>query len=129
VPRRYRGKDTNWWSNVLGLYDRTVDQLKSPREKFGGKPHISGTKGGHTLNLHQFASDGVTLLGRVTELDRTTVKLAQDLHKNLATADQFEANLVTRIDSYISKHKLTSRQKVCRNSQPALSRPSEMSLT
>jgi putative flavoprotein involved in K+ transport len=37
VPRRYRGKDANWWSERLGLYDRTVDQLPSPRAKFAGK--------------------------------------------------------------------------------------------
>jgi len=112
VPRRYRGRDINWWSNVLGLYGRTVDQLKYPREKFGGKPHISGTKGGHTLNLHQFANDGVTLLGRVTELDGDTVKLAHDLHKNLAAADRWEANFVARIDSYIEKHGLTIPQEI-----------------
>jgi putative flavoprotein involved in K+ transport len=103
VPRRYRGKDINWWSDALGLYDRTVDQLNSTREKFGGKPHISGTRGGHTLNLHQFAGDGVTLVGRVTELDGTTVKLARDLHANLAAADQFEANLTGKIDTYIER--------------------------
>jgi putative flavoprotein involved in K+ transport len=112
VPRRYRGRDINWWSNVLGLYDRTVDQLRSPHEKFGGKPHISGTRGGHTLSLHQFARDGVTLLGRVTELDGATVEVARDLHKNLAAADQFEANLVARIDSYIEKHRLAVRKEV-----------------
>ena len=106
VPRRYRGRDINSWSNTLGLYERTVDQLNSPREKFGGKPHISGTKGGHTLNLHQFASDGVTLLGRVTELDGVTLKVARDLHKNLASGDQFERNLVAGIDSYIGKRRL-----------------------
>jgi putative flavoprotein involved in K+ transport len=101
VPRRYRGKDINWWSNELGLYERTVADLKSPREKFAGKPHISGTMGGHTLNLHQFASDGVNLLGRVTEVKDNTVFLAHDLQKNLAAADEFEANLAARIDSFI----------------------------
>jgi putative flavoprotein involved in K+ transport len=106
MPRRYRGRDINWWRNALGLYERTVDQLASLREKVGSYAHVSGTKGGHTLNLHRFASDGVTLLGRVTELDSTTVKLARDLHKNLAAADQLEANLVARIDSYIEKHEL-----------------------
>lgn len=106
VPRRYRGRDINLWSDILGLYDRTVDELKSPREKFSPKPHISGTKGGHTLNLHQFASDGVSLVGRVTGLDDQTVKLARDLHMNLTAADEFEANLVARIDSYIEKRGL-----------------------
>jgi putative flavoprotein involved in K+ transport len=111
VPRRYRGKDINWWSNALGLYERTVDQLKSLRERFGGNPHVSGTKGGHTLNLHRFASDGVSLLGRVTALDGVTVKLARDLHKNLAAADQWEANLVAKIDNYIEKHELAIPQE------------------
>src|SRR6516164_1935341 len=115
VPRRYRGKDINWWSNVLGLYNRTVDQLKSPREKFGGKPHISGTKGGHTLNLHQFARDGVTLLGRVTELKDNSILLAHDLYKNLAAADQFESNLTARIDSFIHRQRLTFPKEVLPN--------------
>jgi putative flavoprotein involved in K+ transport len=112
VPRRYRGKDINWWSNVLGLYERTVDQLKFSREKFGGKPHISGTKGGHTLNLHQFAIDGVTLVGRVTELGGTVVRCAHDLNKNIAAADQFETNLVARIYSYIKKNRLSYREEI-----------------
>ena len=107
VPRRYRGKDINWWTDTLGLYERTVDELKSPRDKFASKPHISGTMGGHTLNLHQFASDGVNLLGRVTELKDNLVLLAHDLYKNLAAADQFEANLTARIDSFIHRQSLT----------------------
>jgi putative flavoprotein involved in K+ transport len=100
VPRRYRGKDVNWWSNALGLYDRTVGELTSPGNRFDAKPHISGAKGGHTINLHQFASDGVTLLGRVVELDDARVRLARDLHKNLAAADRFEANITAKIDGY-----------------------------
>jgi putative flavoprotein involved in K+ transport len=112
VPRRYRGKDINWWRNALGLYERTVDQVTSLREKVGSYAHISGREGGHTLNLHRFAGDGVTLLGRVTELDSATVKLARDLHKNLAAADQLEANLVARIDSYIQKHELVIPQEM-----------------
>jgi putative flavoprotein involved in K+ transport len=112
VPRRYRGRDINWWRSTLGLYERTVDQLTSLREKFGSYAHVTGTGGGHTLNLHRFASDGVTLLGRVTEMDSATVKLARDLHRNLAAADQWEANLVARIDSYIEKHELAIPQEM-----------------
>jgi putative flavoprotein involved in K+ transport len=89
-----------------------VDQLTSLREKFGSYAHVTGTGGGHTLNLHRFGSDGVTLLGRVTELDSATVKLARDLHRNLAAADQWEANLVARIDSYIEKHELAIPQEM-----------------
>jgi putative flavoprotein involved in K+ transport len=83
-----------------------MDELKSPREKFASKPHISGTMGGHTLSLHQFAADGVNLLGRVTELKDHTIFLAHDLYKNLSAGDQFEANLTARIDSYIKREGL-----------------------
>jgi putative flavoprotein involved in K+ transport len=69
TPRRYRGMDANWWSAKLGLYDRTVGELPSAKAKFSGKPHISGTRGGHTLNLHQFARDCVVLLGHLAGVD------------------------------------------------------------
>src|SRR5215471_16564319 len=106
VPRRYRGKDSNWWSEKLGIYDRSVDQLPSPRAKFAGKPHISGKDGGHTLNLHQFARDGVILVGHLQGVDDGKIKLAQDLKENLAKADKFEAEFVKAIDEYIIKTKM-----------------------
>jgi len=112
APRRYRGKDINWWSNQLGLYEKTVDELPSPRAKFAGKPHISGTRGGHTLNLHQFAADGVRLVGKVLDIDGTTVRLARDMHENLANADQFAANLVGMIDSYIARMRLDAPEEI-----------------
>jgi putative flavoprotein involved in K+ transport len=42
TPRRYRGRDANWWLAELGHYDRKVSELPSPNAKFSGKPHISG---------------------------------------------------------------------------------------
>jgi len=103
VPRRYRGKDANWWSEKLGLYDRTADQLPSPRAKFAGKPHISGTQGGHTLNLHQFARDGVALLGHLQGVENGKLKLAPDLWDNLAGADAHEAEFLKSVDAYIAR--------------------------
>jgi putative flavoprotein involved in K+ transport len=102
TPRRYRGRDANWWFARLGAYDRRVGDLPSPRAKFAGKPHISGTKGGHTLNLHQFARDGVTLLGRLESIEGNMVKLAPDLHNNLAAADRAEAEFTKAVDAYVA---------------------------
>lgn len=103
APRRYRGKDVNEWHDLMGTYDRTVDKLPSPTAKFSGKPHISGKDGGHTINLHQFARDGVVLLGRVRGVRREELLLASDLKENLAKADKFEADLIHRIDEFIAK--------------------------
>ena len=103
TPRRYRGKDANWWLEKLGQYDKTVAELPSPKAKFSGKPHISGTRGGHTLNLHQFARDGVVLLGHLRGVHEGKIELAPDLHENLAAADQFEADFVKQVHAYIAR--------------------------
>jgi putative flavoprotein involved in K+ transport len=112
VPRRYRGKDANWWHDRMGDYARTVDQLPSPQAKFTSKPMISGTNGGHTLNLHQFAHDGVTLLGRIQGVKDGRVILAQDLKENLACADKFEDDFVKSIDEFIAKNGLHAPKEV-----------------
>ena len=103
VPRRYRGRDANWWSDRIGLYDRTVDVLPHPKAKFAAKALISGAKGGHTLNLHQFARDGIVLLGHLRRVDKGKITFAPDLHDNLAKADQHEADFTRAVDSYVAK--------------------------
>ena len=104
VPRRYRGRDTYRWVEALGLIDRTVDQLKSPREKFEVNPTVSGKDGGRTLNLHQFARDGVVLLGRLTGVEVETLVFGSTLKDDLSKADQFEANVVQAVDKHISEN-------------------------
>jgi putative flavoprotein involved in K+ transport len=76
VPRRYRGKDIFWWLEEIGTMRRTVGQLKNPREKFRSNPHLSGGRGGHTLSLHQFARDGVVLLGHLIRATQTKVAIS-----------------------------------------------------
>jgi putative flavoprotein involved in K+ transport len=105
TPRRYRGKDVNWWMDQMGAFTtKTVDQLPSPKAKFAGKPHVSGKGGGRTLNLHQFARDGVQILGHVREAAGGRLTLAPDLHDSLRKSDQFEADLVKSIDEFIEKN-------------------------
>ena len=102
VPRRYRGKDIIWWTNQRGGFDRTVDTLPSPKAKFVAHSHLSG-KGlrGHTLNLHQFARDGVVLLGHLLGIEGSKIILAPDLRESLAKVDEHEANLKKAIDQYV----------------------------
>lgn len=111
VPRRYRGKDVYEWLHLSGFLDRTVEQLPSPQARFAGNPHISGRDGGHTLNLHQFARDGVVLLGRLQGAQDGRIGLAPDLKDNLAKADKFEAEAVKLIDGYIQKTGLDAPQE------------------
>lgn len=101
VPRRFRGKDIYEWANLIGLLDRTPAQLRASQERFASNPLVSGKDGGHTLNLHRFARDGMHLLGRAQGALDGKVFFALDLAENLAFSDQFEKNLLQRIDGYI----------------------------
>ena len=103
IPRRYRGKDITWWMNFVGFLDRTVDQLPSPKAKFEASAHGTGKDGGHTINLHQFARDGVVLLGHIQNMQEDRITMVPDLKENLVKADKAEADLVIQIDEYIEK--------------------------
>jgi putative flavoprotein involved in K+ transport len=106
TPRRYRGRDVHQWGQMLGMWDRTVEQLQSPREKFEVHATISGKAGGRTLNLHQFARDGVVLLGRLRDVEDGTLVLGPDLRDHLAEADQFEAGATAAVDEYIEQNEI-----------------------
>ena len=110
APRRYRGKDVVAWLSQIGFFDMTPDKLPVPKEKFA-PPHVSGTHGGHTLNLHQFARDGVTLLGRVRGATDSMLSFAPDLHESLTRADQFELEVQKMIDGYIQANGLDAPEE------------------
>jgi putative flavoprotein involved in K+ transport len=98
------------WLSQIGFFDLTPDKLPVPREKFS-PPHVSGTMGGHTLNLHQFARDGVTLLGHLRGANGCAISLAPDLHESLARADQFERWGQKMIDGYVQANGLEAPEE------------------
>jgi putative flavoprotein involved in K+ transport len=101
VPRRYRGRDINDWFTQMGMFDTDVEQLKSPQDKFAPHPQISGKNGGESLNLHQFARDGVVLLGHVRDARNGRLIIAPDLKETLSKVDQFETNALKMIDDHV----------------------------
>jgi putative flavoprotein involved in K+ transport len=103
APRRYRGRDGYYWAMDLGFFDRTADQLPSLQARFAASLQLSGQGGGHTLNLHQFARDGVQLLGRTQGVADGRLYFAPDLRENLASGDRFEAEFIQGIDRLIER--------------------------
>jgi putative flavoprotein involved in K+ transport len=101
VPRRYRGKDVTRWLFEMGFFDRTVEQLPSPKAKFAGSLQGTGKDGGHSINLHQFASDGVILLGHIRDAQEDRIILAPDLMETLAKTDQAQADFIKQVNEYI----------------------------
>ncbi len=106
LPRRYRGRDIVDWLDRIGFFDLPLEQMPPGATRFDSIPHLSGTDGGHTLNLHQFARDGVTLLGRLSDASGSALSFEPDLYDNLASTDSFEAEGRGMIDDYIAAHEL-----------------------
>ena len=80
IPRRYRGKDYTWWYLAMGEGDTTIDQRgEEPPPRL-----LTGVGGGHDLDLHQLAGNGVVLLGRVLGGGDGNLTIAADLGENLA---------------------------------------------
>lgn len=104
APRRYRGRDVMRWVADMGMFDQPVGSLPTPAAKFAANPHLSGTRGGHTINLHRLAREGVTLLGRFAGVRDGRLRFAPDLHPNLSAADDFAATLRQLVDDYVREH-------------------------
>ena len=71
------------------------------RENQRGLGNITGRDGGRALNLHQFARDGVRLLGRIQAIDGAVVTLAPDLAASLTAVDRLTADFRDAVDAYI----------------------------
>lgn len=112
VPRRYRGKDIIEWLQMIGLFELTPEQLPPGMGKFEGIPHLTGADGGHTINLHQFARDGITLLGHLHHAEENKIVFAPDLHNSLSVVDNFESEAITMIDDYIAKNELNQPEEI-----------------
>jgi len=102
LPRRYRGRDGMAWWNDLGRFDTTEDQAPDPRGRFAPNPHLTGARGGYTINLHRLARDGVRLIGRIVDGGEDRLAIAPDLHERLAGVDRIAAGICRQIDELIA---------------------------
>jgi putative flavoprotein involved in K+ transport len=101
APRRVNGRDIFEWLDVLGDFDRTVDELPD-LEAAKRVPlfPLSGANGGEDLGLDRLARHGVTITGRLQGFFGTRAEFADDLGANLAAADARLRKLVRRIDEH-----------------------------
>jgi putative flavoprotein involved in K+ transport len=93
--RRYRGRDVFWW-----YYTAKLDQFRGDEGNPRGLGNITGRDGGRALNLHQFARDGVCLLGRIQAIDGAVVTLASDLAASLTAVNRLTADFRDAVEAY-----------------------------
>ncbi|MEM5774149.1 MAG: NAD(P)-binding domain-containing protein, partial [Anaerolineaceae bacterium] len=108
LPRRYRGRDIFYWLEQMGFFNRTADLLPGLADRFKANVQVSGTAGGHTINLHRFARDGVRLVGRLAGGAGDMIRFLPDLKQNLAYTDRFEQETLRQLDQLIERSGMTA---------------------
>ncbi|MFW9971597.1 MAG: flavin-containing monooxygenase [Candidatus Odinarchaeota archaeon] len=111
IPRSYRGKDLTYWGIELKLYDKTVDELDDLSERLVSNAHVSGVNGGHTVNLHKYAKDGVILLAKIVRSNDFKLYFDKNLHQLLTKADSLEKEICPAIDKIIEKNNLDAPEE------------------
>ncbi|HQU37599.1 MAG TPA: hypothetical protein PLR65_13520, partial [Anaerolineales bacterium] len=108
---RYRRKEIYQWLRDTKFNDQSPDKIPSLKARLGGNPQVTGKNGGHSLNLHQFARDGVTLLGHIADAQGGKGMVKPDLKEKLAKSDQGEKNIAAMIDKYIEANSIDAPQE------------------
>ncbi len=103
MPRRYRGRDFIWWLSAMGL-DQTPVAARGPDATL---PLITGAYGGHTLDLRDFAAQGMVLLGRLRAIEGRTLRFAADLRASIAAGDAAYRAFLERADNHVAAHGLS----------------------
>ena len=104
APRRYRGREIlEWWIDMKFI-DITFDSLEDKTISKAAQPQISGLgRYGHSLSLQHLARKGAVILGRLLDVEDSTIILDDDAATNVKFADEFSQRLKDGIDSYLKQ--------------------------
>ena len=104
LPRQYRGMDIFWWLDMIGSFDKTIDDVDDVMAA-RNEPSLQlvGRADHRTLDLTTLQAKGVRLVGRLNGLDGTRASLATDLPTVIADADRHMSRVLRRIDDAIER--------------------------
>jgi putative flavoprotein involved in K+ transport len=101
MPRRYRGMDSMWWLDAMGVFDRRLDGHPAAAAA-RGEPSMQlvGSPTVRDVDLRSLQERGVGLVGRLSGAGRRWVRFADDLVETTGRADARLGRLLRRIDAY-----------------------------
>ena len=100
--RRYRGKDVITWLEETGYYDKPVtDKPVEERTKDKTNHYVTGRDGGRDIDLRAFATQGMSLHGRLREVSDESLHFGGDLEASLDHADEVYNGINAMIDEHI----------------------------
>ncbi|AHC23747.1 MULTISPECIES: MSMEG_0569 family flavin-dependent oxidoreductase [Mycobacteriaceae] len=107
VARTYRGRDCMTWLSDMGLYDRPAAQYPGGKAAIEKTNHyVTGRDGGRDVDLRQFALEGMTLYGSLTDGRDGQLRFAPNLTTALDHADSVYNSICADIDAYIEQKEI-----------------------
>lgn len=109
IPRSYRGMDSFWWLDQLGLFDRTVEDITDVwAERIEPSLQLVGRPDHLTLDLTTLQALGVAIAGRVGATNGSRVTFEPGVDALISASDQRLHELLGRIDTEIDKRGLAA---------------------
>lgn len=107
MPRRYRGRDIQWWMDAAGILDVRYDEIDD-LNRARGVPSLQlvGDAGGRTVDLNALTALGVRLVGRLAGLRDGTALFSGSLANQAALSDLKMNRLLDAIDAWATRRGL-----------------------
>jgi putative flavoprotein involved in K+ transport len=87
TPKQVEGLDIVTWLHRIGFWDVPLGDLPDPAARLMPNAQGTGRAGGYSLHYRTLQRAGVTLLGRISDVDGHTARFADDLGASVAFGD------------------------------------------
>ncbi|MCC5884121.1 MAG: NAD(P)-binding domain-containing protein [Halomonas sp.] len=105
LPRRYRGRDIQWWLEHAGMLDQRYDEVEDlSRARRQPSPQLLGSAAPQDLDLNTLSGRGVRLVGRLAGLAGTRLQFSGSLAMHCTAADLKLTRLLDNLDAWASAH-------------------------
>jgi putative flavoprotein involved in K+ transport len=99
LPRNYRGRDTWWWLERIGILDESTDEVSDLRRACALPSfQLVGGPDGRTIDLGTLRDAGVRIVGSTVGAEGATLSLLDDLAETTGAAQAALERLLARID-------------------------------
>ena len=102
LPRTYRGRDILWWLDAMGVFDATAEEVfDADTSRRQPSLQLIG-RAGRSLDVAILQQRGVRVVGRLVAVAQERVTFADDLVATTSGSDVKLAQVLLRIDGFIS---------------------------
>ena len=110
MPRTYRGRDIQWWMDVIGAMDVRYDAVDDiQRARRLPSLQLVGTPERVTVDLNSLRKAGVELVGRLVGLRDGKAQFSGSLANYCALADLKMNRLLASIDDWVNTNGFAER--------------------